>query len=136
MRVGGASALLISGGFLSFAEPIARLIGFDRVKANKLLFDGGHLSGRVADPIIDGAAKRSALLATREELGLSSEDVLAIGDGANDSVDHRLCHEQHRHVRDQAPARIDGGGQRDRTGGGDERADIGQETQQPGENAP
>lgn len=86
MRVGGASALLVSGGFLSFAEPIARLIGFDRVKANRLLFDGTQLSGRVEDPIVDGQAKRDSLLAARDELGLKREDVLAIGDGANDAL--------------------------------------------------
>jgi len=84
MRVGGASALLVSGGFLSFAEPIAKLIGFDRVRANRLLFDGKQLSGRVEDPIVDGQAKLDALIEVREELGLGHQDVLAIGDGAND----------------------------------------------------
>jgi phosphoserine phosphatase len=84
MRVGGASALLVSGGFLSFAEPIAKLIGFDRVRANRLLFDGKQLSGRVEDPIVDGQAKLDSLIEVREELGLAPEDVLAIGDGAND----------------------------------------------------
>jgi phosphoserine phosphatase len=86
MRVGGASALLVSGGFLSFAEPVARLIGFDRVRANRLLFDGNHLSGEVDDPIIDGMAKLEALIETREGLGLRRQDVLAIGDGANDKL--------------------------------------------------
>ena len=84
MRVGGASALLVSGGFLSFAEPIAKLIGFDRVRANRLLFDGKQLSGRVEDPIVDGQAKLDALVDVRGELGLGRQDVLAIGDGAND----------------------------------------------------
>jgi len=86
MRAGGSSALLVSGGFLSFAEPIARVVGFDRVKANMLVFDGRRLAGRVADPIVDGAAKQAALLATREELGLAAEDVIAVGDGANDRL--------------------------------------------------
>ena len=86
MRVGGARALLISGGFLSFAEPVAKLIGFDLVRANKLLFDGRQLSGRVQDPIIDGTAKRTALLEIRGELGLRRADVLAVGDGANDRL--------------------------------------------------
>ena len=86
MRVGGASALLVSGGFLSFAEPIAKLIGFDRVRANRLLFDGKQLSGGVEDPIIDGQAKLDALVEARGELGLSGSDVLAIGDGANDRL--------------------------------------------------
>jgi phosphoserine phosphatase len=86
MRVGGANALLVSGGFLSFAEPVAKLIGFDRVRANRLLFDGSQLSGRVEDPIVDGQAKLEALIEAREELGLRGDDVLAIGDGANDQL--------------------------------------------------
>jgi phosphoserine phosphatase len=86
MRVGGASALLVSGGFLSFAEPIARLIGFDRVQANRLVFDGSQLSGRVEDPIVDAQAKLDSLIDAREELGLRREDVVAIGDGANDRL--------------------------------------------------
>ena len=86
MRAGGSSCLLVSGGFLSFAEPIASVVGFDRVKANRLVFTGGKLSGEVGDPIIDATAKLEALLETREQLGLAREDVLAVGDGANDKL--------------------------------------------------
>ncbi|MGN6849358.1 MAG: phosphoserine phosphatase SerB [Sphingomicrobium sp.] len=86
MRAGGSSCLLVSGGFLSFAEPIASAVGFDRVKANRLVFTGGKLSGEVGDPIVDAMAKRDALIETREQLGLSHADVLAIGDGANDKM--------------------------------------------------
>ena len=86
MRAGGASCLLVSGGFLSFAEPIASAVGFDRVKANRLVFTGGKLSGDVGDPIVDAMAKRDALVEAREQLGLRCEDVLAIGDGANDKL--------------------------------------------------
>jgi phosphoserine phosphatase len=86
MRAGGASGLLVSGGFLSFAEPVARRTGFDRVKANRLVFAGGKLSGEVGDPIVDALAKRDALIEAREELGLVRADVLAVGDGANDKM--------------------------------------------------
>ncbi|HEX8841734.1 MAG TPA: phosphoserine phosphatase SerB [Sphingomicrobium sp.] len=86
MRAGGASCLLVSGGFLSFAEPIAGAVGFDRVKANRLIFTGGKLSGEVGDPIVDAMAKREALVEAREELGLELKDVLAVGDGANDKL--------------------------------------------------
>jgi phosphoserine phosphatase len=86
MRAGGASCLLVSGGFLSFAEPVARTVGFDRVRANRLVFAGGKLSGEVGDPIVDSMAKRDALVGAREQLGLKREDVLAIGDGANDKL--------------------------------------------------
>jgi phosphoserine phosphatase len=86
MRAGGASCLLVSGGFLSFAEPVARSVGFDRVRANRLVFAGGKLSGEVGDPIVDAMAKRDALVEVRAQLGLRCEDVLAIGDGANDRL--------------------------------------------------
>ena len=86
MRAGGASCLLVSGGFLSFAEPIAGAVGFDRVKANRFVFTGGKLSGEVGDPIVDAMAKRDALVEARDELGLERGDVLAVGDGANDKL--------------------------------------------------
>jgi phosphoserine phosphatase len=86
MRAGGASCLLVSGGFLSFAEPVARTVGFDRVRANRLVFAGGKLSGDVGDPIVDAIAKRESLIEAREELGLHANEVLAIGDGANDKL--------------------------------------------------
>jgi phosphoserine phosphatase len=86
MRVGGAQTLLISGGFLSFAEPVGKMIGFDRVKANRLLFDGSQLNGKVGDPIVDAETKRASLIEAREQLGLRPEQVMAIGDGANDRL--------------------------------------------------
>ena len=86
MRAGGSSCLLVSGGFLSFAEPIASAVGFDRVRANRLVFTGGKLSGEVGDPIVDAKAKLDALIDVREQLGLSRGQVLAVGDGANDKL--------------------------------------------------
>jgi len=86
MRAGGSSCLLVSGGFLSFAEPIASAVGFDRVRANRLVFTGGKLSGEVGDPIVDAMAKRDALIEVREQLGLRREEVIAVGDGANDKL--------------------------------------------------
>ena len=86
MRVGGARAILVTGGFVSFADPIAKLLGFNSVRANRLLFDGRQLSGSVEDPIVDAQAKLDALVEAREELGLARLDVLAIGDGANDKL--------------------------------------------------
>jgi len=84
MRARGASCLLISGGFLSFAEPVAEQIGFDRVRANRLGVVEGALDGTVGGDIVDSAAKRAALIEARDGLGLGRADVLAVGDGAND----------------------------------------------------
>src|SRR3954451_8511241 len=86
MRAGGPRCLLVPGVFLSFAEPVARTVGFDRVRANRLVFAGGKLSGEVGDPIVDAMAKRDALIEVRGQLGLKPDDVLAIGDGANDKL--------------------------------------------------
>ncbi|MEO6359322.1 MAG: phosphoserine phosphatase SerB, partial [Sphingomicrobium sp.] len=86
MRAHGASCLLISGGFTAFAEPVAEMVGFDRVQANRLGAERGKLTGLVGDPIVDAVAKRAGLIALREELGLDPAEVLAIGDGANDRM--------------------------------------------------
>jgi phosphoserine phosphatase len=80
----GATCLLVSGGFLSFAEPVATGVGFDRVHANRLAITDAMLTGQVATPIVDSAGKRAALIEARDELGLQPADVLAVGDGAND----------------------------------------------------
>jgi phosphoserine phosphatase len=86
MRAGGASCLLVSGGFLSFAEPVARDVGFDRVHANQLGIADQLLTGQVGSPVVDAAAKRAALIEARNELGLERANVLAVGDGANDRL--------------------------------------------------
>ena len=86
MRVGGARAILVSGGFVSFAGPISKMLGFHEVRANRLVFDGSQLSGAVEDPIVDAQSKLDALIETREEMGIKPQEVLAIGDGANDKL--------------------------------------------------
>lgn len=84
MRGWGASAVLVSGGFTRFAEPVAAEIGFGRAIANVLEIDGATLSGTVARPIVGPATKRETLLETRAALGLAETATLAVGDGAND----------------------------------------------------
>ena len=84
MRATGASCLLVSGGFLSFAEPVARDVGFNRVRANRLGIADQLLTGEVDSPVVDGEVKRTALIEARDQLGLQPSDVLAVGDGAND----------------------------------------------------
>ncbi|MEH3047143.1 phosphoserine phosphatase SerB [Sphingomonas adhaesiva] len=84
MRAWGAQAVLVSGGFTRFAEPVAREIGFDRAIANVLEIDGDALAGTVARPIVGAETKRATLLETRAALGLTAAQTLAVGDGAND----------------------------------------------------
>ncbi len=80
MAAHGAHSILISGGFTAFARPVAAEIGFAEVRANTLLVADGRLTGQVARPIVDAAAKRAALLAA----GIDLAATLAVGDGAND----------------------------------------------------
>lgn len=84
MRAHGAYCALISGGFTYFTQRIAKMTGFDFNNANTLLFEDGRLSGEVARPILDREDKLVALKKFRSEQGLLKEDILAVGDGAND----------------------------------------------------
>jgi len=84
MRARGATAILVSGGFTRFADPVAERIGFHRAIANRLELADGALTGTVAKPIVGSDTKLQTLLAARAELGLLPEQTLAVGDGAND----------------------------------------------------
>jgi phosphoserine phosphatase len=85
MRANGAHTVLVSGGFSVFTCVIAERIGFHEHHANELLFgEDGRLSGLVAEPVLGKDAKLAALTHLREKYGLSVEETLAVGDGAND----------------------------------------------------
>lgn len=84
MKAHGAWSVLVSGGFLPFAAPVAEAIGFDKVVANELEIAGGKLTGKVAEPIVDSSAKLETLRAEAAARGLALADTLAVGDGAND----------------------------------------------------
>ena len=84
MRAHGAYTALVSGGFTAFTGAVASHLGFDEHRANTLLAEGGTLTGDVTRPILGGAAKVEALDEITARLGLSVEDVIAVGDGAND----------------------------------------------------
>ena len=84
MQARGAATILVSGGFMPFAEPVAAQIGFDRAVANLLNFDGEVLDGTVARPIVGADAKKQLLESELARLGLTSDRAMAVGDGAND----------------------------------------------------
>jgi phosphoserine phosphatase len=85
MRKHGTWTCLVSGGFTLFVEKIAAMIGFDESRSNLLKLDpDGHLNGHVAEPIFGRDQKRATLLELRNRLGLTPEQTLVVGDGAND----------------------------------------------------
>ena len=84
MRGRGAMTLLVSGGFTAFADPVAAMLGFERVVANRFGCRDGVLDGAIDGLIVDAESKRKALEAARTEFDIPWSAVLAIGDGAND----------------------------------------------------
>lgn len=84
MHASGAHCMLVSGGFTLFADPVGAALGFDEVQANQLEVRDGRLTGRVREPVLGPDAKRRALEDRRRALGLTPDDTLAVGDGAND----------------------------------------------------
>lgn len=84
MQKHGAYCVLVSGGFTIFTGETARRTGFDKHHGNTLEIADGVLTGCVKDPILDKNAKLKILNETVAERGLSPEDVLSVGDGAND----------------------------------------------------
>ena len=84
MKAHGARAVLVSGGFRYFTSRVAAMAGFDADRANTLIDDGAALTGAVGQPILGREAKLTALVEETAALGLSTDDALALGDGAND----------------------------------------------------
>ncbi|MGL4860808.1 MAG: HAD-IB family phosphatase, partial [Enterobacteriaceae bacterium] len=75
---------LISGGFTYFADHLGELLQLDAVEANQLELSGGHLTGKVLEPIVDAHYKAQWLRTLAESLEIPLQQTVAIGDGAND----------------------------------------------------
>ena len=80
----GHSVALVSGGFTEVIEPIAKDLQITHVRANSLEVVDGALTGKVQGAIIDRAAKATALRDFAAMEGVTLEQTIAIGDGAND----------------------------------------------------
>ncbi|PNK60957.1 phosphoserine phosphatase SerB [Psychrobacter sp. FDAARGOS_221] len=76
--------VLVSGGFTYFAERIAQELGIDEVYANELDIEADQVTGNVRLPIINGERKASLVQQVAERMGISTAQVICVGDGAND----------------------------------------------------
>lgn len=76
--------LLVSGGFTFFTERLRQRLNLDYAASNTLEIMNGKLTGKVLGAIVDAEGKATHLKRVRDELGLRADQVLAIGDGAND----------------------------------------------------
>lgn len=80
----GYKTAILSGGFTYFGRVLQKRLGIDYVFANELEIENGVLTGRVAGEIVDGARKASLLASIAQNEGVSLEQTIAVGDGAND----------------------------------------------------
>ncbi len=89
-RLGYKTAIL-SGGFTFMGRELQRRLGIDYLHSNELDIVDGVVSGDVKSEIVDGARKAHYLAAIARAEGLSMEQVIAVGDGANDLPMLRLA---------------------------------------------
>lgn len=80
----GYRTAILSGGFQYFAEYLQAKLGIDEVHANILDIQDGVVTGEVKGHIVDGARKALLLKKIADEMGISLEQAIAVGDGAND----------------------------------------------------
>ena len=80
----GIKTMVLSGGFTFFTERIKEKLGLDFAAANVLEIENNKLTGKVVGEIIGRQGKAQVLKQVRDNLGLKREQIIAIGDGAND----------------------------------------------------
>jgi phosphoserine phosphatase len=80
----GHIVALVSGGFTEVIKPIAADLNIAHYRANSLEISDGLLTGKVQGTIVDRAGKAEALREFATLEGVSLEQTIAIGDGAND----------------------------------------------------
>ena len=80
----GFKTAIVSGGFTYFGHYLQRILGVDYVYANELDIEDGLVTGKVKGDIIDGQRKADLLRELADREGLVLQQVIAVGDGAND----------------------------------------------------
>ncbi len=91
VHAAGGRVAVVSGGFHEVIDPLARQLGLDHWRANRLAVADGRLTGEVVPPVIDAAAKAAALREWAAEAGIPLSQTVAVGDGANDLPMMAIC---------------------------------------------
>src|SRR6266567_9361225 len=84
LKMLGYKTAILSGGFTFFGKHLQARLGIDYVFANELEIENDVLTGRVAPEIVDGKKKAELLAAIAAKENISLDQVVAVGDGAND----------------------------------------------------
>jgi phosphoserine phosphatase len=80
----GYKTAILSGGFTYFARYLQARLGMDYVYANELDIVNGVVTGDIKGTIVDGARKAELLRQLAQDEGIDLQQVIAVGDGAND----------------------------------------------------
>lgn len=91
VHAAGGKVAIVSGGFHEIIDPLARDLGLDYWRANRLAVADGKLTGDVIPPVIDAAAKAAALREWATDAGIPMDQTVAVGDGANDLPMMAVC---------------------------------------------
>lgn len=84
LRTLGYKTAILSGGFTYFARHLQDRLGMDYVYANELDIAEGVVTGNITGTIVDGTRKAELLRQLAVEEGIDLQQVIAVGDGAND----------------------------------------------------
>ena len=114
-QAAGIKVLLVSGGFTFFTDRLRERLKLDSAHANTLEIDNGVLTGRVLGDILDADAKAVYLREFARTHGATKEQVIAMGDGANDlpmlrTAGLSVAYHAKPAVRREAKVAIDQGG--------------------------
>jgi phosphoserine phosphatase len=80
----GYKTAILSGGFTYFARHLQKKLNIDYVHANELDIKDGKVTGEVTGTIVNGERKAELLKEIAEREGIVLDQVIAVGDGAND----------------------------------------------------
>lgn len=86
LKAMGFRLALISGGFTYFTDRLKQELGFDHTFANELVIVDGVVTGEVQGDIIDMERKGEILKSLAAREGITTDEVVAVGDGANDQI--------------------------------------------------
>ena len=83
-QAAGIKTMLVSGGFTLFTGRLQALLGLDEAHANTLEVANDRLTGRVLGDIVDAQGKANFLQDLACRAGATADQIIAMGDGAND----------------------------------------------------
>ena len=86
LKKAGYKVAVVSGGFTYFTDRLKEELGLDYAFGNELEIEDGKLTGRIKGRIIDAEEKARIIEEIAKKEGISKENVVAVGDGANDRI--------------------------------------------------